>query len=147
MSRFATAPSLTPSRWKNRDESASAVDPAILPYLDSVPIRLLPLLPPVTRIYCKWTIVEFCCIERCATVVPDYQAGCVSGVSGVPSYKFPVCLFFHNRHPTTFAPRAAADTHSAEAQLRVPATLACPGGAQGRRGSANLAASATRQEV
>lgn len=46
MSRFATAPSLTPSRWKNRDESASAVDPAILPFLESVPIRLLPLLPP-----------------------------------------------------------------------------------------------------
>lgn len=46
ISRFATAPSLTPSRWKNRDDSASSVDPEILPYLDSVPIRLLPLLPP-----------------------------------------------------------------------------------------------------
>lgn len=46
VSRFAAAPSLTPSRWKNRDESASCVDPDILPYLDSVPIRLLPLLPP-----------------------------------------------------------------------------------------------------
>ncbi|EKM50110.1 uncharacterized protein PHACADRAFT_264657 [Phanerochaete carnosa HHB-10118-sp] len=46
ISRFATAPSLTPSKWKNRDDSASSVDPQILPYLDSVPIRLLPLLPP-----------------------------------------------------------------------------------------------------
>ncbi|GJE93263.1 hypothetical protein PsYK624_094220 [Phanerochaete sordida] len=46
VSRFATAPSLTPSKWKNRDDSASIVDPQILPYLDSVPIRLLPLLPP-----------------------------------------------------------------------------------------------------
>ncbi|KIP03439.1 hypothetical protein PHLGIDRAFT_37440 [Phlebiopsis gigantea 11061_1 CR5-6] len=46
ISRFAAAPSLTPSKWKNRDDSRSTVDPEILPYLDSVPIRLLPLLPP-----------------------------------------------------------------------------------------------------
>jgi hypothetical protein len=46
ISRFASAPSLTPSKWKNRDDSARPVDPEILPYLDSVPIRLLPLLPP-----------------------------------------------------------------------------------------------------
>ncbi|KAH9921735.1 uncharacterized protein BXZ73DRAFT_91751 [Epithele typhae] len=43
LSRFATAPSHTPSKWKNRSEPS--VDPQILPYLDAVPIRLLPLLP------------------------------------------------------------------------------------------------------
>ena len=45
ISRLAASPSLTPSKWKNRDASSATVDPAILPYLDSVPIRLLPLLP------------------------------------------------------------------------------------------------------
>ncbi|KAK7687720.1 hypothetical protein QCA50_008936 [Cerrena zonata] len=44
VSRFATAQSLTPSKWKNREESQSSVDPDILPYLDAVPIQLLPLL-------------------------------------------------------------------------------------------------------
>ncbi|CDO69789.1 hypothetical protein BN946_scf184766.g34 [Trametes cinnabarina] len=43
VSRFAVGPSLTPSKWKNRAEPK--VDPEILPYLDAVPIRLLPLLP------------------------------------------------------------------------------------------------------
>ncbi|KAI0925014.1 hypothetical protein AcW2_010363 [Taiwanofungus camphoratus] len=43
-SRFATQPSHTPARWKNRRADPEAVDPAILPYLDAVPIRLLPLL-------------------------------------------------------------------------------------------------------
>ncbi|TBU41010.1 hypothetical protein BD309DRAFT_869119 [Dichomitus squalens] len=46
ISRFATAASHTPSKWKNRSEpQRHDVDPAILPYLDAVPIRLLPLLP------------------------------------------------------------------------------------------------------
>ncbi|KAI0326987.1 hypothetical protein GY45DRAFT_46847 [Cubamyces sp. BRFM 1775] len=46
VSRFATGPSHTPSKWKNRSEPRqSEVDPEILPYLDAVPIRLLPLLP------------------------------------------------------------------------------------------------------
>ncbi|KAI8985600.1 hypothetical protein BD414DRAFT_508040 [Trametes punicea] len=46
VSRFATGPSHTPSKWKNRSEpQRSDVDPEILPYLDAVPIRLLPLLP------------------------------------------------------------------------------------------------------
>ncbi|KAI0825714.1 hypothetical protein BC629DRAFT_17249 [Irpex lacteus] len=44
VSRFATMPSATPSKWKNRDASRD-VDREILPYLDSVPIQLLPLLP------------------------------------------------------------------------------------------------------
>ncbi|KAH8103926.1 hypothetical protein BXZ70DRAFT_1005479 [Cristinia sonorae] len=50
ISRFAAAPSLTPSKWKNRDDSRSNIDSDILPYLDSVPIQLLPLLdtPPTT---------------------------------------------------------------------------------------------------
>ncbi|OSD05292.1 hypothetical protein PYCCODRAFT_1432451 [Trametes coccinea BRFM310] len=45
VSRFATGPSHTPSKWKNRCEPKRDVDPEILPYLDAVPIRLLPLLP------------------------------------------------------------------------------------------------------
>ncbi|KAI0342952.1 hypothetical protein BDW22DRAFT_1356490 [Trametopsis cervina] len=45
VSRFASMPSATPSKWKNRDASRE-VDREILPYLDSVPIQLLPLLPP-----------------------------------------------------------------------------------------------------
>ncbi|KAI1796744.1 hypothetical protein LXA43DRAFT_1089827 [Ganoderma leucocontextum] len=46
LSRFANAVSHTPSKWKNRSAPQRAdVDPAILPYLDAVPIRLLPLLP------------------------------------------------------------------------------------------------------
>ncbi|KAI0369780.1 hypothetical protein BV20DRAFT_979926 [Pilatotrama ljubarskyi] len=46
VSRFATGPSHTPSKWKNRSQPQQAeVDPEILPYLDAVPIRLLPLLP------------------------------------------------------------------------------------------------------
>ncbi|KAI0085791.1 hypothetical protein BDY19DRAFT_908783 [Irpex rosettiformis] len=45
VSRFASMPSATPSKWKNRDASRD-VDREILPYLDSVPIQLLPLLPP-----------------------------------------------------------------------------------------------------
>lgn len=44
ISRFASTASHTPSKWKNRSEPAD-VDPQILPYLDAVPIRLLPLLP------------------------------------------------------------------------------------------------------
>ncbi|CAL1715314.1 unnamed protein product [Somion occarium] len=44
ISRFATARSLTPSKWKNRDDSRMNVDPEILPYLEAVPIQLLPLL-------------------------------------------------------------------------------------------------------
>lgn len=50
VSRFAAAPSLTPSKWKNRDDSRSNIDSDILPYLDAVPIQLLPLLetPPST---------------------------------------------------------------------------------------------------
>ncbi|KAI0718067.1 hypothetical protein C8T65DRAFT_737583 [Cerioporus squamosus] len=44
VSRFASTASHTPSKWKNRSEPAD-VDPQILPYLDAVPIRLLPLLP------------------------------------------------------------------------------------------------------
>ncbi|EMD38976.1 hypothetical protein CERSUDRAFT_112689 [Gelatoporia subvermispora B] len=43
LSRLAAQPSLTPSRWKNRSQNTSC-DPEILPYLDAVPIRLLPLL-------------------------------------------------------------------------------------------------------
>ncbi|OCH96383.1 hypothetical protein OBBRIDRAFT_822369 [Obba rivulosa] len=43
ISRFAAQPSLTPSRWKNRCQNTSP-DPEILPYLEAVPIRLLPLL-------------------------------------------------------------------------------------------------------
>ncbi|KAI0761819.1 hypothetical protein BD413DRAFT_606998 [Trametes elegans] len=46
VSRFATGPSHTPSKWRNRSEPPRTdVDPDILPYLDAVPIRLLPLLP------------------------------------------------------------------------------------------------------
>ncbi|KAI0742016.1 hypothetical protein C8Q80DRAFT_1221814 [Daedaleopsis nitida] len=46
VSRFASAASHTPSKWKNRSEPHHTdVDPEILPYLDAVPIRLLPLLP------------------------------------------------------------------------------------------------------
>ncbi|KAI0675979.1 hypothetical protein C8Q78DRAFT_1074934 [Trametes maxima] len=45
VSRFATGPSHTPSKWKNRSQPRHDVDPEILPYLDAVPIRLLPLLP------------------------------------------------------------------------------------------------------
>ncbi|KAI0731087.1 hypothetical protein C8Q76DRAFT_793185 [Earliella scabrosa] len=46
LSRFASTASHTPSKWKNRSEPQRAdIDPAILPYLDAVPIRLLPLLP------------------------------------------------------------------------------------------------------
>ncbi|EIW58303.1 uncharacterized protein TRAVEDRAFT_71943 [Trametes versicolor FP-101664 SS1] len=44
VSRFATGPSFTPSKWRNRSQPQHA-DPEILPYLDAVPIRLLPLLP------------------------------------------------------------------------------------------------------
>ncbi|TCD65046.1 hypothetical protein EIP91_003325, partial [Steccherinum ochraceum] len=53
ISRFAAAPSLTPSKWKNRDDSRGHVDSEILPYLDAVPIQLLPLLdtPPSTPEY------------------------------------------------------------------------------------------------
>ncbi|KAI0077740.1 hypothetical protein K474DRAFT_1047976 [Panus rudis PR-1116 ss-1] len=49
VARLAQAPSLTPSRWKNREEPK--VDPEILPYLDAVPIQLLPLLdtPPSSQ--------------------------------------------------------------------------------------------------
>ncbi|KAI0698338.1 hypothetical protein BC835DRAFT_663470 [Cytidiella melzeri] len=46
ISRFATMPSSLPSKWKNRDASYDVVDREILPYLASVPIQLLPLLPP-----------------------------------------------------------------------------------------------------
>ncbi|GBE86308.1 hypothetical protein SCP_0901870 [Sparassis crispa] len=42
VSRLASQPSQTPSRWKNRPQPP--IDPDILPYLDAVPIRLLPLL-------------------------------------------------------------------------------------------------------
>ncbi|RPD64046.1 hypothetical protein L226DRAFT_569539 [Lentinus tigrinus ALCF2SS1-7] len=46
LSRFASTASHTPSKWKNRSEpQRPGVDPEILPYLDAVPIRLLPLLP------------------------------------------------------------------------------------------------------
>ncbi|KAI0642383.1 hypothetical protein C8Q79DRAFT_1013662 [Trametes meyenii] len=45
VSRFASGPSYTPSKWKNRSQPRQDVDPEILPYLDAVPIRLLPLLP------------------------------------------------------------------------------------------------------
>ena len=46
ISRLAMAPSLTPSKWKNREEPQCTPipDPEILPYLDAVPIQLLPLL-------------------------------------------------------------------------------------------------------
>ncbi|KAL4252898.1 hypothetical protein ABKN59_003560 [Abortiporus biennis] len=44
ISRFAMAKSHTPSKWKNREEPRSSVDPEILPYLEAVPIQLLPLL-------------------------------------------------------------------------------------------------------
>ncbi|KZT07519.1 uncharacterized protein LAESUDRAFT_113551 [Laetiporus sulphureus 93-53] len=43
-SRFASQPSQTPDRWKNRSQFARPIDPEILPYLEAVPIRLLPLL-------------------------------------------------------------------------------------------------------
>ncbi|KAH9849878.1 hypothetical protein C2E23DRAFT_341966 [Lenzites betulinus] len=45
VSRFAASPSYTPSKWKNRSQSQADLDPEILPYLEAVPIRLLPLLP------------------------------------------------------------------------------------------------------
>ncbi|KAI0630751.1 hypothetical protein C8Q77DRAFT_1075341 [Trametes polyzona] len=44
VSRFASGPSHTPSKWRNRSQPTD-LDPEILPYLDAVPIRLLPLLP------------------------------------------------------------------------------------------------------
>ncbi|KAI0793839.1 hypothetical protein C8Q74DRAFT_1215322 [Fomes fomentarius] len=44
--QFASTASHTPSKWKNRSEpQRPGIDPDILPYLDAVPIRLLPLLP------------------------------------------------------------------------------------------------------
>ncbi|KAH9933475.1 uncharacterized protein B0H18DRAFT_952006 [Fomitopsis serialis] len=51
VSRFAAQPSHTPSKWKNRGTTrlpCANLDADILPYLDAVPIRLLPLLdtPP-----------------------------------------------------------------------------------------------------
>ncbi|KAI0831948.1 hypothetical protein BC628DRAFT_1336106 [Trametes gibbosa] len=45
VSRFAASPSYTPSKWKNRSQAQADLDPEILPYLEAVPIRLLPLLP------------------------------------------------------------------------------------------------------
>ncbi|KAH9839973.1 uncharacterized protein C8Q71DRAFT_471301 [Rhodofomes roseus] len=46
LSRFASQPSQTPSKWKNRGTTPDPgyFDADILPYLDAVPIRLLPLL-------------------------------------------------------------------------------------------------------